>query len=900
MRKKFKISNFCFVILMALCSVIAFGTNAPFSKAHATSEKSYHYVISNSTLNEEQTISLSSTNLDGSKYSLGENLTNFDEVLSAIDKDLLQNNKSFDDTQILLTFDDFVLNNDWQINLSKGLITFAGNITNPSNQSVFNICSQDVNNFKFINILISSQGSNIIKIKESLTKTNITLSNSSFESLTNNSYALFFENTACDLTLSGSNNHTSTYFFNYQKSLNILFEDFYQSTLIVTLPSNLNNQTVLNNITSTITNSFKFVPETTSYEIEQKSHWTTHKYICTSLIKLNSNLNGGISSESISNTFPYYQKTALPETITNNDFSFAGWFGCCQIDGETYYFDYEMLSNAANNLYDTEILKNCFVSSLSQVSNDASISKFYDESDHQNVADTENFIKLFNSLNQIPTIIAKWEYKIILNTFGGDEQPPILTSIDSSATITNPTKAGHSFDGWYLDKNLTYPANIEDIKTNTLLFAKWQINTYSITFIGDEEQSETKKLTFGSKITFPEFIKLGHNLSSWQTNDGSTFNQTTVPADNITLTAVFEKNTYLTFFEVDGNEIFDPVYSKYLEPITKPSDPTKIGCTFVKWVDKDTGKTFDFRSTPAKNSTAVATWSANSYVATFIFGNNENKTIKFGEPLTYIPDNPGYKLLGWYDSNDNKIETMPASNISLYPKWQAKNIISLNLETQSQFIDSTNLSFKIDTNLKSFIIEYYVDGTWITIPPTAIGTYDVKISRLEDDNYAAFSEILPNGFKVLPKAYDLSIMIFILFAIFFVEITIIIFVKWLKKQKQESPILYSIILPFAIFDTAEFVIAMVAALLAIVGFIWLIKELISLHRTNPAPTTKNDKYDNRATIEKIEDSSNDMMIEQKVEDILIKNNLIKPTKKKSQIKINTDDNDYLDIYDDKN
>lgn len=900
MRKKFKISNLCFVILIALCSFFAFILKVPSSKAFAASEKSFCYVISNSTLNETPTINLIGLKLDSSEYMLGENLINFDEVLSAIDQDLTQEGKSADDTQVSITFEDFTLYNNWQINLSKGLIILSGNITSPSTLAVFNICAEDVNNFEFKDLLISSQSQNIIKIKQSSIKTNLKLSNSSFESLANDSYAINFENTPCDFTLSGLNNHTSTYFFNYQKSLNILFENFEESDFIVTLPSNLNNQTILNNISTTITTSFDFVPENDFYEIEQKSHWTTQKYICTSLIKLNTNLNGGLSSEAIPDSFAYGQSLTLPSSVSNEELSFAGWFGSCQIDGETYYFDNEMLLDAANAYFEKNILKTTFSTHLSDVSNNNSISNLFEEDNAANINNSNNFISLFESLDQIPTIIAKWEYKITLYTLGGEPMSPIMTSIDSNAIISTPSNNGHSFVGWFLEETLTTPANLDEIRTNISLFAKWQVNNYSITFIGSDEQSQTQTFSFGSEINFPEFTKVGHHLSGWQTEDGVSFNETIVQSSDMTLIAVFEKNTYMTFFDSDGNESFETVYSKYLEPITKPANPTKTGYTFVSWVDKDTNKVFDFSTTPAKNSTAVATWSANSYVATFIFGNNENKTIKFNEPITYIPTNPGYKLLGWYDSNNQKIETMPACNISLYPKWQAKNLVSLKLDKQTLSIDSTNLSFKVDTNLNNFVIEYYVDGQWTTQTPASLGTYDIKVTRLEDENYAAYSEILPNGFEILPKAYDLSILIFVLFVIFFIEIVIIIFVKWLIKQKQNSMVLYSVVLPFAMFDTTEFIIAIVAALLAILGFVWLIKELVSLHKTTPTLATRNDKYDNRATIDKIEDSSNDIEIEQKVEEILIKNNLIKPSKKKNQIKINTDENDYLDIYDDNN
>lgn len=896
MKKNSKFNLLIFIFSISILSLLFLNLNTKSDAiSFALEEKSYQYVISNSDSNK---LSLFGKYTDGDEYLIND-YEYIDEIFNAINTDLAESSLSLENTPISISFNNLNLINSQPILLTNGNITFSGTITNPSNLPTFIINSNQDNKFIFSDFIISTSSEKVIEIHESIIKTNIELKNSSFESTAQNSYALHFENTSCDLTISNFNNHTTSYFFNYQTKLNILFDNFQDCNLKITLPSNLNTQLVLNNANQTVRNSFSFYAKNSAYTIEASTYFSTQQMFFSSMINLNYNLGGGVSSKNLKSSFKYGDIYQLSTNIINQNYYFGGWFGSLILNNETYYFDNQMLEILANSDFNIQTITTTFAKSLQDVKNSYSISKFYDENDTQNLVDTQNFVALYENLNQIPTIIAKWEYEITFDTMGGDEMSPQKISTDSAINIKNPTREGHSFIGWYENSDYTSPCNFNEISSHTTIYAKWQINEYTLTFFENEslENGQPFTSTYNDVITFPSFTKKGHYLAGWKTADNIKFSSTNLPAENLSLIAIWEKEIFLTYFEVDGELYINPVHSKYLDSIVCPTDPTKEGYTFDNWIDKETNELFDFSTTPDKSRTAVASWTANSYMATFNFTDFETQSIKFGENISLIPTKAGYKFMGWFTSTDKKIETMPAQNISLYPKWQQKNIIDLTLESQTQSINNSELGYKINSSLGSFIIEYYVDNNWTTNVPTSTGKYDVKITRLEDDNYAEYSQILSNGFQIQPRQINLNIAYLVMFALFFIEIVFIIVIKWLQNQKRNAPVYFSIILPFAMFKLNEFIISIIAFVLVIIGFIWMVIELVKLHKIVPTPDINTD-YDNRATIAKIEDASNDIDIEHKVEDILIKNNLIKPTRTQNNID-KTQEKDYLKVYDDK-
>jgi uncharacterized repeat protein (TIGR02543 family) len=81
---------------------------------------------------------------------------------------------------------------------------------------------------------------------------------------------------------------------------------------------------------------------------------------------------------------------------------------------------------------------------------------------------------------------AQWrmvDATIQFNTNGGNVMPEIITNIRDGLTLPEPpTKANHTFVGWYLDEALTQPFDVNQFNyLSTTLYAKWQIDQFNVT-----------------------------------------------------------------------------------------------------------------------------------------------------------------------------------------------------------------------------------------------------------------------------------------------------------------------------------------------------------------------------------------------------------------------------------
>ncbi len=301
------------------------------------------------------------------------------------------------------------------------------------------------------------------------------------------------------------------------------------------------------------------------------------------------------------------------------------------------------------------------------------------------------------------TLYAQWaeapSRMVYFNTCGGTMTGPVEVLHKLNTPIAkpdNPTKPGHTFNGWYTDSALTQAWNFDDWVTGELkLYAGWTVNQYTITF-DTNGGSEIAPITqdYGTKITTPDNpTRKGYTFKGWDKEIPET-----MPAENITVKAQWEINQYTITFDTNGGSEIAPITQDYGTQIAAPANPTRKGYTFKGW-DKEIPETM-----PAENITVKAQWEINQYTITFdTNGGSEIAPITqdYGTEIT-APDNPtrkGYTFKGW----DKEIpKTMPAENITVKAQWE---------------INQYTITF--DTNGGSEIAPITQDyGTEITSPDT--------------------------------------------------------------------------------------------------------------------------------------------------------------------------------------
>ena len=175
-------------------------------------------------------------------------------------------------------------------------------------------------------------------------------------------------------------------------------------------------------------------------------------------------------------------------------------------------------------------------------------------------------------------LTAKWQVNQYTITFkpenGGQD---IVIKQDYGTAITapaNPTKTGYTFAGW--DKTIpsTMPAE------NMTITARWQVNQYTITFKPENGgQDIVIKQDYGTAITAPANpTKTGYTFAGWDKTIPST-----MPAENMTITARWQVNQYTITFKPENGGQDIVIKQDYGTAITAPANPTKTGYTFAGW-----------------------------------------------------------------------------------------------------------------------------------------------------------------------------------------------------------------------------------------------------------------------------------------------------------------------------
>ncbi len=180
---------------------------------------------------------------------------------------------------------------------------------------------------------------------------------------------------------------------------------------------------------------------------------------------------------------------------------------------------------------------------------------------------------------------------------GGTYATQIVQTDEKAIEPDVPSRQGYQFTGWYLD-DTKYDFNAA-VTGDMTLTAKWTANSYTITF-GTDGGSAVAPITqdYGTAIAAPANpTREGYTFMGWDKEI-----PTTMPAENMTITAQWRINQYTVTFDTDGGSAVASITQDYGTAITAPADPTREGYTFMGW-DKKIPTTM-----PAGDMTITAKW----------------------------------------------------------------------------------------------------------------------------------------------------------------------------------------------------------------------------------------------------------------------------------------------------
>ena len=225
---------------------------------------------------------------------------------------------------------------------------------------------------------------------------------------------------------------------------------------------------------------------------------------------------------------------------------------------------------------------------------------------------------------EVTKLTAQWTaptYAVTLNTNGGTINSGNVTSYTYGVGATLPTAGdmtytGHTFVGWYDNKNLigspvTAIGGTE--MGNKEYWAKWEINQYTITF-DTAGGSVVTPITqnYGTAITAPaDPTKNGYTFVGWNPEI-----PTTMPAEDLTVTAQWTLDLYTISYNLNnGTATGNPdSYTVESDAITL-NTPTRPGYTFTGWsgtgLDGENNMTVTIPTGSTGNRTYTAHWRYN-------------------------------------------------------------------------------------------------------------------------------------------------------------------------------------------------------------------------------------------------------------------------------------------------
>ncbi|MDE7162248.1 MAG: InlB B-repeat-containing protein, partial [Anaeroplasmataceae bacterium] len=245
--------------------------------------------------------------------------------------------------------------------------------------------------------------------------------------------------------------------------------------------------------------------------------------------------------------------------------------------------------------------------------------------------------------------------------------------------ITSPTKQGHTFKGWSTNETTYTAFDFETlIEANLSLYAFFDINQYTVTYMCGTETYHTDTVSYNTYTTAPQAPNLvGSTFLGWCTDEAGehAFNFDTPITENITLYAKLETvNTHTLHLIIDGTQTDKAINNNAV--ISTVITPTKEGYTFIGWfTDANYQNAFDSSTPITEDKTLYGHFQIKTYTVTFKNGTTtfSTKTVNHNAKVT-APDSPtktGYTFKGWstnsttYTAFDTTTKTI-TEDITLY------------------------------------------------------------------------------------------------------------------------------------------------------------------------------------------------------------------------------------------
>lgn len=325
-------------------------------------------------------------------------------------------------------------------------------------------------------------------------------------------------------------------------------------------------------------------------------------------------------------------------------------------------------------------------------------------------------------------------YTITFDSKGGSTVEPIKQNYETVVTApAAPTRKGYTFAGWCADEELTEAYSFGTMPAQDItLYAKWDANTYTVTFDAGEGtvSPENQTVTFDQPYSaLPTPTRAGYDFAGWYLNETLiTADNTVTVANDHTLTAAWNARGDTQYTVEYWTEGLDGAYAVE----RKDNCSGQTGSVVTAAPEQILGFTHD--QTDSRNVLSGTVtgdgslvlklyYTRNQYTVTYYDGDTQigkPEAHLYGEKLIapeYSKD--GYDFVGWYTDEElkqpNTFITMPAEHLALYAKLEARPYTVTYMDGETKLDEQTvccGNSFELQTPTKTG----YTFAGWYTDP----------------------------------------------------------------------------------------------------------------------------------------------------------------------------------------
>ena len=336
------------------------------------------------------------------------------------------------------------------------------------------------------------------------------------------------------------------------------------------------------------------------------------------------------------------------------------------------------------------------------------------------------------------TVYAHWGLEVYDITYVGTDgvtsTNPVNYTIESETfTISDLTKVGYTFDGWFEDEACEVAADttVEIGSTGDLVFyASWTPIEYTITYNlygggwDGEPNSGSYTIETGAELADP--VLEGSFFVGWYDSAEGGALVTSIEVGEIGNRTLYAR--WLTFDSEGGSEVTGGV-SYSASGVTEPEAPSLDWYDFGGWyLDETYEERYDF-ALPEVSMTVHALWIPIEYEIEYVLGGGENSP---SNPATYNVEDSvvfedayreGYTFNGWYGNAEFTTEQVTGVEVGSHGKVTVYASFSINQYT---------ISFETDggTTVSEITQDY---GTAVAAPAQPAKTGYAFVGWYESD-----------------------------------------------------------------------------------------------------------------------------------------------------------------------